>query len=92
MPRLCTKKSLMESFTHRDEIELRKALHRIRGAITYLILPELEKSLDTFHQSVHNDWDDQNILQKKYDAVMIAMDDFLKSALLKTPTSQKLRT
>jgi hypothetical protein len=76
------KKSLTESFTHRDGIELRQALHRIRGAITYLILPQLEKSLEVFHQSVHDDWDDQNTLQKNYDAVMIAMDNFLKSASL----------
>ena len=71
--------SMIETFKKRDSIELRKTLHRIRGAITYLILPQLEKTLETFHQSVHDHWDDQNLLQTNFDAVMIAMDDFLKS-------------
>ena len=74
--------SMIETFKKRDSIELRKTLHRIRGAITYLILPQLEKTLETFHQSVHDHWDDQNLLQTNFDAVMIAMDDFLKSESL----------
>jgi two-component system aerobic respiration control sensor histidine kinase ArcB len=84
--------SIIETFKKRDSIELRKTLHRIRGAITYLMLPQLEKSLEIFHKSVHDHWDDQNQLHTHFDAVMIAMDNFLKSAVLKIPTSQKLRS
>ena len=75
-----TRPVITDTFSNRDLIELRKVLHRIRGAISYLILPELEKALEVFHQSVHDHWDDHTILQKNYDAVMRAMDNFLKAS------------
>ena len=71
---------IIKSFEQRDVIALSQALHRIRGAIAYLILPELGKALEVFQKSVYDAWDDENILQKNYDAAMRAMDNFLKAS------------
>jgi CheY-like chemotaxis protein len=72
---------ITDTFKKHDQTELRKALHRIRGAITYLILPELDVALETFHQTVKEDFDTLDkraVLEKQYHAVMDAMDAFLK--------------
>jgi hypothetical protein len=77
-----TGKSVMtESFTNRDSILLRQASHRIRGAISYVILPQLEKALEIFHQSINDNWDNEQTLQKNFDALIKEMDIFLKAAL-----------
>jgi hypothetical protein len=73
---------ITDTFKKHDQTELRKALHRIRGAITYLILPELDVALETFHQTVKEDFDTLDkrvVLEKQYHAVMDAMDAFLKA-------------
>jgi two-component system aerobic respiration control sensor histidine kinase ArcB len=47
-----TKQILTESYHHKDTKALREELHKIRGSLTYLSLPELTVTLKTFHEAV----------------------------------------
>lgn len=46
------KKVLAQAYAHRDTKTLRAELHRSRGGVCYLKLPELEQTLKKFHEAV----------------------------------------
>ncbi len=47
-----TQTRLAKAFAIKDSSALREELHRIRGGLAYLTVPQLDKALDQFHKAV----------------------------------------
>ena len=71
-----TKKILVEAYINKDEKALRAELHRVRGALTYLVAPELNHTLKAFHQAVKATPQDSQTLEETYQAAIKAIDHF----------------
>lgn len=63
-----------------QHLELRAALHRLRGNVTYLKLPELARSLQAFHQAVQAG--EVEAMTKGYEALQRAWQRFEKGCRL----------
>jgi len=71
-----TQDILTKAYEDKDTKALREELHRCRGGICYLKLPQLEEALKTFHQTVKEDPQDLNALEASYMALQQAMKAF----------------
>lgn len=64
-------KSLLSQYADQGKrLQLRAALQRLRGNVTYLRLPELARCLQVFHDAVRSG--DQEMMTKGYDALQKA--------------------
>ncbi|MCD6056072.1 MAG: two component system histidine kinase [Gammaproteobacteria bacterium] len=71
-----SQETLAKHYTNRDEVALRAELHRVRGGISYLALPQLENALQIFHNAVKANPQGLESLDKQYKAVEQAMQAF----------------
>jgi len=67
---------LAKAYAKRDTKSLREELHRCRGGVCYLKLPELEYTLKKFHEAVKEMPQDQFRLEKTYSALQQAIENF----------------
>jgi two-component system, OmpR family, aerobic respiration control sensor histidine kinase ArcB len=67
---------LEEAYERTNVKVLRDELHKLRGGICYLKLPQLEKALKEFHSVVRSEVKDQDALSEKYQALKHAMKRF----------------
>ncbi len=74
-----TKATLAKAYANRDTKALRAELHRARGGVCYLKLPQLEQALKEFHKAVKADPQNQEELETTYAALQHAMDTFWKT-------------
>ena len=74
-----TKKILIDAYKNKDEKTLRAELHRVRGALTYLIAPELNHTLEAFHRAVRAEPQDTKVLEETYQAAIAAIDHFQRA-------------
>jgi two-component system aerobic respiration control sensor histidine kinase ArcB len=74
-----TKQVLNEGYQKKDTKTLREELHKIRGSLTYLSLPELTETLKKFHEAVKADPQDPEHLEKTFQAAMEAIKHFQKA-------------
>jgi len=75
-PLKVTKKILSESYKNKGMKALRAELHRLRGALTYLVAPELTQTMKAFHQAVKTAPQDPQVLEETYQAAIKAIDHF----------------
>jgi PAS domain S-box-containing protein len=71
-----TKKILIDAFKANDTKALRAELHRTRGALTYLVLPEMNHTMKAFHDAVRAKPQDPKLIDKTYRAAIDAIDHF----------------
>ena len=67
---------LSEAYAKSDTKALREELHRARGGVCYLKLPELEQTLKVFHEAVKAVPQNPDHLEKTYRALQQAIDNF----------------
>ncbi len=67
---------LAKAYVNRNSKALRDELHRVRGGVCYLKLPQLEKTLKAFHQAVKADPQDERALEGTYTALQEAMNAY----------------
>lgn len=70
------KRVLSEAYAKRDTKALREELHRFRGGVCYLKLPELEYTLEKFHEAVKEIPQDESRLEQTYTALQNAIENF----------------
>lgn len=70
------KRVLAEAYAKRDTKALREELHRCRGGVCYLKLPELECTLEKFHEAVKEIPQDEIRLEQTYAALQQAIENF----------------
>jgi len=68
-----TKEKLKKHYIDWNETALRAELHRVRGGLTYLTLPKLDRALKAFHEAVKKKPKNSKKLEKSYQAVEKAM-------------------
>ncbi len=71
-----TKITLSTAYMSHDIEALCTELHRVRGGVCYLKLPQLEQALKIFHEVVKTKPQDELALENTYVALQQAMDDF----------------
>lgn len=71
-----TKAVITEAYSKRDVDALRAELHRSRGGVCYLKLPELEETLKNFHEAIKEVPQDLLRLEKTYAELNQAIDNF----------------
>lgn len=71
-----TKAVLAKAYANRNTKALRDELHRARGGVCYLKLPQLELALKAFHQAVKADPQDEQELEATYAALQEAMNTY----------------
>lgn len=71
------KSVLAESYAKCDTKTLRSELHRIRGGVCYLKVPQLEHALKEFHQIVKAEPQDKQSLEASYTALQDSINIFL---------------
>ena len=74
-----TKKIFVDAFKTNDTKGLRAELHRVRGALTYLVLPEMNRMMKAFHDAVRTEPQDPKTMEKTYRAAIDAIDHFQKA-------------
>jgi two-component system aerobic respiration control sensor histidine kinase ArcB len=74
-----TKKVLKRAYEERNTKGLREELHKCRGSLTYLSLPELNQTMKAFHEAVKADPQDPKHLEKTFKAAMDAIEHFYKA-------------
>lgn len=67
------------SYAAHDVEPLRAQLHKIRGGVCYLQLPELQESLDAFHDTVKESPDDLDRLAVLYERFQGAQEHFIQA-------------
>lgn len=70
------KSTLSKAYVNHDTKALRDELHRIRGGVCYLKLPQLDKALEIFHEVVKDVPQDPDRLEKTYAELQQAIDNF----------------
>ena len=73
-----TKKIFVKSYQNKQMKSLCAELHRLRGALTYLVAPELNDTLKAFHEAVKAEPQDAKVLEETYQAAIAAIDHFQK--------------
>ncbi|WP_332248034.1 Hpt domain-containing protein, partial [Legionella tunisiensis] len=68
--------TLAKAYASHDDETLRKELHRVRGGINYLTLPQLDKALAQFHEAVKLKPQDSQQLAQTYEQVEEAIRAF----------------
>ena len=71
-----TKKIFVDAFKANDTKALRAELHRVRGALTYLVLPEMNRTMKAFHDAVRAEPQDPKTTEETYRAAIHALDHF----------------
>ena len=71
-----TQSVLAKAYANRDTEALMAELHRLRGGVSYLKLPELEFCLKAFHEAVKADPQDATRLESTYEALQQAIKRF----------------
>ena len=74
-----TRKKLDKFYVDRDTQSLLAELHRVRGGVCYLKLPQLENALKVFYQAVKAEPQDSQQLKKTYAELQQAMNAFLET-------------
>jgi HPt (histidine-containing phosphotransfer) domain-containing protein len=69
----------MDRYQNKDAKSLREELHKIRGALTYLSLPELTQAMQACHEAVKAEPQDIEHLEKTVTAVMRVIENFQKA-------------
>jgi PAS domain S-box-containing protein len=71
-----SQETLAEAYRSQDMDSLRKELHRIRGGICYLTLPQLDKAFAHFHEVVKSKPLDVALMEQSYRQLQKAMTNF----------------
>ena len=74
-----TKKILTKGYRGKKMKDLRDELHRVRGALTYLVAPELDEKLKAFHDAVRATPQQVTTMEQTYRAVIKAIQHFQKA-------------
>ncbi|MBA2657848.1 MAG: response regulator [Tatlockia sp.] len=77
-------KTLEKAYLRGDLDALRVELHRVRGGICYLCLPQLDEALTHFHKVVKTQPTDSELLAQSYERVKAAMVAYWTSYNSKT--------
>jgi len=67
---------LAKAYEQHNTTVLREELHRVRGSVCYLKLPQLDAALDAFHEAVKAAPQDPDQLERTYAALQKAMAAF----------------
>jgi HPt (histidine-containing phosphotransfer) domain-containing protein len=67
---------IKKAYHEMDKEKLSSELHRIRGALSYLRLPELEQAFKEFHTQVKSPIIDKRLLVDAHDDVQKAIENF----------------
>lgn len=73
-----TRSLLEDAFDKKDLSTLRSELHRCRGGICYLKLPELERALSDLHESIRKHSIDSSKTEKAFNRSLHAIDNFME--------------
>lgn len=65
-----------KAYKNKDISALRSELHKVRGGVCYLKLPELEEALKTFHESVKAEPAGSEVVEKNYQHLREATRNF----------------
>ena len=76
-----SKERLAKAFTMHDMDFLRAELHRIHGGVVYLSLPQLEKALAEFHETVKIKPEDLKQMKRTFAILEQAMEAFIAFVL-----------
>ncbi len=71
-----SKETIAKAYASHDNETLRKELHRVRGGVAYLKLPQLDKALAQFHESVKESPQNPEQLNARYSHLQDAMKAF----------------
>ncbi|MBA2651052.1 MAG: response regulator [Tatlockia sp.] len=71
-----SQKTLEKAYTSHDMETMRKELHRVRGGICYLTLPQLDKAFARFHEVVKSKPQDNALMELSYSQLQEAMRTF----------------
>jgi two-component system aerobic respiration control sensor histidine kinase ArcB len=71
-----TQKVLIKAYQDKNIQELREELHKVRGGLTYLKLPELTKTMKDFHETVKAEPQDPERLEKTFQTTIKAIERF----------------
>ena len=73
--------TIKEHYDAKDVENLRKELHKVRGGVCYVKLPQLEKSLEYFHQLIKEDPIDNSSVEEAYNLFYDAKVNFLEECV-----------
>ncbi|MBA2656447.1 MAG: PAS domain-containing protein [Tatlockia sp.] len=79
-----SQKTLAKALEIHDNDSLRNELHRVRGGICYLTLPQLDKTLADFHEAVKTNPQDHVKMELCYMQLQEAMQAFWRAVELKS--------
>ncbi|MBA3535522.1 MAG: response regulator [Tatlockia sp.] len=71
-----SQETLAEAYKSQDLESLRKELHRVRGGICYLSLPQLDKAFAYFHEVVKSKPLDVALMEQSYSQLQEALKNF----------------
>lgn len=71
-----SQEKIAKAFVAHDEDALRTELHRVRGGVCYLTLPQLDRALASFHEAVKAKPQNQEQIEHTYELLQKAMDAF----------------
>jgi len=74
-----TKKVLKKAYKKKDNQSLRDELHKCRGGLTYLNLPELENAMKAFHDAIRAKPPKYERLERTYKSAIDAINHFQKT-------------
>ena len=75
-----TKQTLAKAYEKKNTVAMRAELHRCRGGVCCLELPELDAALREFHEAIKDVPQDADKIQTLYDELQTAIDNFWKEA------------
>lgn len=70
------KEKMDEYYINHDVIALRKELHRVRGGVVYLTLPQLDNALSLFHEAVKAEPQNPEQLRQLYTQLQQVLEAF----------------
>ena len=73
-----SKQKIEKHYKCMDAQLLRDELHKVRGGVCYLKIPELEHTLEAFHAVVKESFQDKDRLKKAYQALENSEERFLE--------------
>ncbi|MBA3535866.1 MAG: hypothetical protein H0T84_04555 [Tatlockia sp.] len=74
-----SKEKLARAYAKHDDETLRKELHKTRGGVVYLILPQLDKALVQFHEALKEKPQSPELVASTYAQLQASMENFWDS-------------
>jgi len=78
---ITSSQKIKEHYASKDVENLRKELHKVRGGVCYVKLPELEKRLECFHQLIKKNPIRSSSVEEAYNLLSVATVNFLQECI-----------